>query len=171
MLSIIAFAVSIIVLVGADQYIKYIVETSMAVGETVPCIDWLVQWTYVQNRGASFGMLQGQTWLFVVVTVAMMALMVYFLAKGHIKHWIGTIAVALIMSGGLGNLIDRVFKGGVVTDYIDIEPLFSFPVFNFADCCITVGTVLLCVYIIFMHDKLSETNKEKQEKEQTEDEA
>ncbi|MBP3415595.1 MAG: signal peptidase II [Clostridia bacterium] len=153
MAAIITFVVSVIVLVGADQWIKYIVETSMTVGETIPFIDWLVQWTYVQNRGASFGILQGQTWLPVIVTVVMMAVMVYLLAKKKLFHWVGTMAFALIISGGIGNLIDRLFKGGCVTDYIDISPLFEFPVFNLADCCITIGEVFLCIYILFLHEK------------------
>lgn len=167
MLSIIAFVVSVIVLIGADQLIKYFVETNMAVGETIPCISWLVQWTRVENRGASFGIFQGMTWFFVAVTLLMTGLLVFICAKRYIKHPLGVCSVALLVSGGIGNLIDRVFKDGAVTDYIDITPLFEFPVFNLADCCITVGTVLLCVYILFMHDKLTENEK----KEQTEDEA
>ena len=155
MVSIIIFAVSVLVLVGIDQLIKYIVETNMTVGQTIPCIKWLVQWTYTQNKGASFSILQGKTVFLVLVTAAMMAAMIWFLAKGKVHHWVGTVSFALILAGGVGNLIDRLFKGGLVTDFIDIRPLFDFPIFNFADCCITVGEVLLCVYILFLHEKYS----------------
>lgn len=65
--------------------------------------------------------------------------------------------MTLIVSGGIGNIIDRIFRGGLVVDYLDVQ-LFDFAVFNFADCCVTIGAVLLLIYIIFF-DKGSNIKK------------
>lgn len=142
------------VLVAIDQVIKMIVDANMEIGESVVAIKGLLNWHYLRNDGASFSMLEGKRWFFVVGTLIIIAVIAVVIAKKKIYHWLGYAATTLVIAGGIGNLIDRIRLGEVI-DYIDISPLFSFAVFNFADCCIVVGGIMLCVYILFMHDRLA----------------
>ncbi|MDR1002163.1 MAG: signal peptidase II [Oscillospiraceae bacterium] len=154
--------VSLCGLVAADQIIKYIVSTNMSVGQSVTAIDGLLNWTYVQNRGAAFGIMQGKTWFLVVVTALVILFVLFLIFTKRFNHPLGTVAALLVTAGGIGNLIDRTVNSFVV-DYIDISPLFPFAVFNFADCCVTVGGVMLAVYILFFHDKYAPKKSEEQE--------
>lgn len=154
MLFVIIVIVSIALLVGADQVIKYIVDTSMTLGETKTAIDGVLNWTYVQNDGAAFGILRNQRWFFLIGTAIVIAVLLWMLFSGKIRGFIGRASAVLIVAGGIGNMIDRALYGYVI-DYIDISPLFQFAVFNFADCCVTVGGIALVVYILFIHDRLA----------------
>ena len=86
-----------------------------------------------------------------VVTVLLMAAVAYLLVRRIVRHPLGVIAGVMILAGGVGNLIDRLFRGYVV-DMFDLT-LFSYPVFNFADCCVVVGAILGAVYYLFFYDK------------------
>lgn len=116
---------------------------------TYTVIDGVFNLTYVQNTGASFGMLSGFRVFFIIITVIACALIVLFLVKEHKRlHSLMRISVALVFSGALGNLIDRIFLG-YVRDMI--EPAFiNFAVFNIADCAITIGVVLLILDVMFL---------------------
>ena len=158
MLSYIIAIAAVIVLVVADQLIKAAVAANLPYGQPVEAIPGLLNWTYTTNTGGGFSMLSGKTWFLVGFTVVLMGIIVFLYVKKYFQHWVGRSSAVLILAGGIGNLIDRVFNGGKVIDFIDISPLFNFAIFNFADCCITVGGVLLCVYILFLHqDKKPET--------------
>lgn len=152
-----------LILVGLDQLFKYIVASNMEVGSMIPAIKGLLNWRYLENEGASFSILEGARWFFVVGTILIIAAIVFFIARKKIYHFTGKIASVLIVSGGIGNLIDRIRMGKVI-DYIDISPLFRFPVFNFADCCIVVGGIILVIYVLFLHDQ----NAPKELKEEAE---
>ena len=151
MLSVIIPILAIIVLVAIDQVLKAIVVSNMSLYQSVTAIDGLLDWTYTTNTGGGFSILTGQTGLLLVVTAALMILMVVLYARGYIQHWLGKLSFVLIVSGGIGNMIDRIFNDGAVVDFIDVSPIFDFPIFNFADCCVTVGGVLFCVYVLFLH--------------------
>ena len=86
-----------------------------------------------------------------VVTVLLMAAVAYLLVRRIVRHPLGVIAGVMILAGGVGNLIDRLFRGYVV-DMFDLT-LFSYPMFNFADCCVVVGAILGAVYYLFFYDK------------------
>lgn len=142
----------------ADQLIKRLVVAQLQPVGSVTAIPGLLDFTYLENRGAAFGMLQDQRWFFIVATGLITVLLIagLFFYK---KHSACSIAASiLIIGGGVGNLIDRIFLGYVV-DYIHVS--FFPPIFNFADCCVTVGTVLLMVHILFF----SETKSEKRLKQ------
>lgn len=143
-------AASIVALVLADQLVKYAVISNMAFGETIDFINGFMQWTYITNEGASWGMFGGQTFLLVAITIIIIAGLTWFFAVEKDVHWLGYFSYILVISGGIGNLLDRVFNGGKVIDYIDITPLFDFPIFNLADCFVVCGGILLCVYVIFL---------------------
>ena len=156
-----------IVLIGAvlsviiDQVIKYHVVLYLKPVADVEVIPGLFNLTYLENRGAAFGVLANQRWFFIVTTGVITVLLIagLFLYK---KHSACSIAASiLIIGGGIGNLIDRIFLGYVV-DYIQVS--FFPPIFNFADCCVTVGTVLLMVHILFFLDKKDGKQLEKHEK-------
>ncbi len=148
----IIIAVCTIVLVAADQIIKLIVDNNLEIGESVVAIKGVLNWHHLRNDGASFSILEGQRWFFIVATILVIGVILFIIARKMIYHWLGYTSATLVIAGGIGNLIDRI-RFGEVIDYIDISPLFSFAVFNFADCCIVVGGILLCVYILFVHDK------------------
>ena len=151
------YTIVVILLVAADQITKWIVVSNMELYQTIPAIKGLLDWTYILNDGASFGMMGGKTVFLIIVTCAVMGVLAWFLYSGKLEHITGQISGLLILSGGIGNLIDRIFNGGKVVDFIDIdpmlEPLLTFPKFNVADCCVCCGGVLFCVYILFFYDE------------------
>ena len=145
----IALAIGI-ALAGIDQLLKYLVVTYVKPAGTVNVLGDVVKLTYVENRGVAFGMFQGMQWLFIALTsVLLIAIMIYMLKKRPDSKFF-YITVALIIGGGIGNLIDRIFLNYVV-DYISLS--FFPPVCNFADYCITVGVILLAIYLLFFADK------------------
>jgi len=153
MIASIISVVMVLVLVAIDYLIKYIVVNNMQMYQSITAIDGVLDWTYITNSGASWGILSGKTIFLVVVTFALIVFIMYLLVSGKIKNMLCRISFILVAAGGIGNLIDRVFNDGKVIDYIDISPLFSFPVFNFADCCVCIGAVLFCIYVIFFYDE------------------
>ena len=148
--AIILVAIAIIII---DQLIKCAVIGNMNLYDTIPIIENALHITYVLNDGAAFSMLSGQAWILCGVTTALViAIIVYFLKKTttHIPTlWM----LGLIIGGGIGNLIDRFFRGdtifyGKVVDYIDFR-LINFAVFNFADCCVVIGVFALIAINIY----------------------
>ena len=149
--TIIALAV-IALLVAADQITKLLISSNFKVGESKHIIGGLLDFTYVQNRGAAFGMLANQRWVFLLLTTAIIIGICWLWVKGYIDHFTGRMSAVLIVAGGIGNMIDRIALGYVV-DFIDVSPLFDFAVFNVADCCVTVGAVIMAVYVLFFLDE------------------
>lgn len=135
------------VLIVIDQIIKIVVDTNMAVSESIPVIQDVLHLTYVQNEGAAFGIFQGQRWILVGVTSVVILAGIYLLAAKKLKSRFLIWSVALVIAGGLGNLIDRIFRHFVI-DYIEVR-LIHFAVFNFADCCVVVGTIMIVCYLLF----------------------
>lgn len=160
---IVAFS-AILLLTGADQLIKYwAVENLKGNGSReflkIGDID-IMHLTYLENDGAVFGSFGGMRWALIIVTALLMTFCVYYMIR-HRKEKMLVFCLTLIVSGGLGNIIDRIFRDGLVVDYLDLQ-LFDFAIFNFADCCVTVGAALLLIYVIFF-DK-SNTPKVTEEK-------
>jgi signal peptidase II len=103
--------------------------------------------TYVENSGAAFGILQGQRWILVGFTALVLAGAAVLLMTGRIKNKGDRLFVSLILGGGIGNLVDRMRQGYVV-DYLDVNALFPYPMFNFADCCVVIGAILMAAWTI-----------------------
>ena len=143
---------AVALLVAADQITKLLISSHYEVGESTHVISGLLDFTYVQNRGAAFGMLSNQRWIFLVLTTAIIIGICWLWFRNYIEHITGKTSAVLIVAGGIGNMIDRIAMGYVV-DFIDVSPLFDFAVFNFADCCVTVGAVLMAVYVLFFLDE------------------
>lgn len=134
------------VIAVVDQIIKYFVSTYLQPVGTVNVIDNLFNLTYVENRGVAFGMFTDMRWVFVALTSVMIALIIIYMFKKRPTGKFLYITSGLIIGGGIGNLIDRIFYGYVI-DYLSLS--FFPPVCNFADYCITAGTVMLVVYLLF----------------------
>lgn len=145
-------AIIAIVAVILDQVSKYIVVQNIGLYETKPFINGFMSFYHTRNTGAAFSMLADQRWVFMVFSVISMGLIIYLLIREYRRHVLMNIALGMILGGGIGNMIDRILLGYVVdffhTDFID------FAVFNIADCFITVGAVLLAVYVIFIEPKV-----------------
>ena len=132
---------------AADQLIKYLVIKNIALTDTIEAIPGLLNFIYVKNTGAAFSILSDKTGLLSVVSVAVCVFVVFYLIKYKPKNKLYLIALGMILGGAAGNMIDRVFRHFVI-DYIELA-FISFPVFNLADIGITVGAVLLMIYVIF----------------------
>ncbi|MBQ7817295.1 MAG: signal peptidase II [Oscillospiraceae bacterium] len=137
-------------IVGVDQLTKYLTVANIPLYADVPFLPGFLGLTYVRNTGAAFSMLEGQSWLFIVVFIVMTILIFleYFkrsLPFTKLERW----CIAAIYGGGVGNVLDRFFRGFVV-DMIKTE-FIEFPVFNIADCFITCGCILLLVHLLFFN--------------------
>ncbi len=155
------FIITILAIV-ADQLSKAAVLQYLRAVETVPLLDGIFHLTYVENRGAAFGIFQNQRWIFIVLTLAVVFLLVYVVYIKKFRNKMFLICGALVCGGAIGNLIDRVCRGFVV-DMFDFR-LIHFPVFNIADICVCVGVILAGIYFVFWDkdgtlDKLFERNK------------
>jgi signal peptidase II len=136
--------------IAADQAIKILVISNMKLNEQISVINGFFKLFYIQNNGAAFGMLQNRIWLFIIVTFLVSAVIIAALFRYQHHEFFSYAASILIVGGGIGNLIDRVFRGYVI-DYISIS---FFPwIFNFADCCVTVGTAFLIIHILFFSER------------------
>jgi len=144
------YAILAVLLVVIDQLTKYLVRANISLGENITFIPGILDLTYIQNTGAAFSILEKHTWLLTLFSAIIVLVIAFMVTRGFFKGWVGLTAATLIMSGGVGNLIDRVaFK--FVTDMLETT-FMDFPVFNVADCCITVGVVLLFIYTLFIWD-------------------
>ncbi|MEE1247526.1 MAG: signal peptidase II [Acutalibacteraceae bacterium] len=145
-MSVIISLISIAVLTAADQVIKLFVERFLAPVGTAEFINGFIGWNYVRNTGAAFGSFSDNTVLLSVVTGAVLLAGIVLIAMKKVKSRFCLVCAVMIISGGLGNLIDRVLKGYVV-DFIDLQ-FMNFAVFNFADILVTVGAFALMLYVI-----------------------
>jgi len=127
------------VTVGGDQLAKHVVRASLDPTQSIPVIPSVLHLTYVQNTGAAFGIFQGYTGAFVLVSVGVAAWVFMELLHTRTHPWPSELGLALILSGAIGNLIDRL-RFGYVVDFIDLR---VWPVFNLADSAITIGVALL----------------------------
>lgn len=139
-----------------DQIIKYFVSASLPDAGRVTAVPYLLDLVYVENKGVAFGMFKDMRWFFVAVTSAMILVLLYIMIFKKINSKLFFISSALIIGGGIGNLIDRI-RYGYVIDYLQLS--FFSPVCNFADYAITVGTVLLLIYLLFFSDAFKEDRK------------
>lgn len=137
-------------IIGVDQLTKWLAVTFLKGEDPVSVIPGIFELTYVENRGAAFGIGEGMRWLLVAITLVVMLFILGLLLSGKFrKHkWI-TFSGILIVGGGVGNLIDRLVRGYVV-DFFHVK--INFPVFNVADCCVVVGAIILLIYFFFFYD-------------------
>lgn len=152
------FSAIILLGIGIDQLTKLLAVKFLEPVTTVPIIKNVLHLTYVENRGAAFGMLANSRWVFMIIsTVAILAMAVY-LFSGMSQNLLYEISLSVIISGGIGNMIDRTALGYVI-DMIDFR-LINFAVFNAADSFVCVGAGLLILALILDIIKEAKTKKE-----------
>lgn len=137
--------ISILIII-ADQLVKYFVASGMSVGDTAFSVLNLFDITYVQNQGAAFSILSGKLSVLSLISVVFCVGVVVYWIKKKPTHPLLCTALTMMFAGAFGNAIDRIFRGFVV-DYIQTT-FITFPVFNIADIGITVGAALLVLYVI-----------------------
>ena len=155
---ILAVLVGVLVLI-ADQYTKVLVAANFSLGESTKFIDGILDFTYIHNTGGAWGMLSGYTWLLVTITVIIMLVCIALIVRYGVKNRLLFWSLVLVLSGGMGNMIDRIFRGGEVIDFLQFAFWKSFPVFNVADIAIVIGTGLLILY--FVMDMIKEERQKK----------
>lgn len=160
--------VCILIILGAvalDQATKWIVMLNMELGESIPFIKGIFNFTYIRNAGASFGSFSESRWVFMIASTVMIIGMVGYLVKYRPTQKLIYIPASMIVGGGIGNMIDRLFYGegfgnGTVVDFIDFcaFPNLWYWIFNVADCFVCVGAAILFVYL-FIEIIRDEKNK------------
>lgn len=132
-----------IIFIFVDQLVKQIIANRLY-NSTVTIFEGVLNLTYVENTGGAFGIGSNSTIMFIIVTTIIIAIIVKFIIEKEddMNIWI-LISLATIVAGGIGNLIDRIFRGYVI-DYIDITPLIKYPMFNIADICVVVRMHYYC---------------------------
>ena len=150
-LSLIYLFLSLVIL---DQLTKYLVIENFDIYDSVKLLP-LVNLTFVVNYGFAFGFLNNPSINQILVSIVILMIILYFLyllLKTQDK--IFKLSLVLILSGAIGNFIDRIIRGFVI-DFIDVYiDLFHWPAFNIADSCITIGFVILIINILFLNKKL-----------------
>lgn len=147
------------VLVAGDQIIKYFVDMYLKPIGSVLVLKNFLQFSYFENDGAMMGMMSGKTLTMTILAVICLAAIAFVIFSGKIKFGVDYCCIVLMMSGGLGNIIDRIFRGYVI-DYIEV--LFvDFYIFNFADCLVTCAAVAIICNQIYEMIKEYKVKKEK----------
>lgn len=141
----------IVLLISIDQLSKVWALNYLKDIGSISIIENIFHFTYVENRGAAFGLFQNNQIIFVVVALVASIFGLYYLHKNKNISLIGKSGIILIISGAIGNLIDRV-RLGFVVDYFDFRFIWEY-VFNVADIFVVVGTILLCIYILTIEDE------------------
>ncbi|WP_294799985.1 signal peptidase II [uncultured Eubacterium sp.] len=150
--------IMIVLIIAFDQITKYFASLKLADGSVAKFIPGVVQFKYAENTGMAFSMLSGARWVFIALTVVVCVGVFYYLFSNRCKslwlYW----SLGVILSGGIGNLIDRI-RFGYVVDFI--EPIFvNFAIFNIADCAVTCGAVVLVGYLLY--DAFKDVKKPKE---------
>lgn len=150
------------VLLALDQWVKWWTAASFAApvppniyvtaDAARPLLPGLVELTRVHNYGAAWSSLSGQRWLLVGLTSAIAAAVLFVLIRRIVRHPLGVLACSLILSGGVGNILDRV-RLGYVVDMFHFQFWPSYPVFNVADICVVCGAGLAAVYYLWFYER------------------
>ncbi|MDO4500144.1 MAG: signal peptidase II [Erysipelotrichaceae bacterium] len=138
----------VVALTAIDQYLKNLVTTYIPLKESITVIDGFFNLTYVQNFGAGFSIMQNATTTFYILTPICLAIFLYLLKTCDKRDYLTKSALLLMIGGTMGNFLDRIFRIYVV-DFLDFNLLgWDFPVFNFADICLTVGVALFIITVL-----------------------
>lgn len=146
------FSLLALALLALDQWVKHWITVNLPLGEGMDFLPGLVELRTVHNYGAAWSSFSGMRWLLSAVTAAILIVVLVLLLRGVVRHPAGRVAGALILAGGLGNLIDRV-RLGYVVDMFHFVFWPSYPVFNLADICIVAGAILGAIYYLFLYEK------------------
>lgn len=146
------------VIILIDQVTKWLIVRNMQIGENITVIENFFYITSHRNRGAAWGILEGQMWFFYIITAVVIVGLIYYIQKHTKENKVMGVALGFMLGGAIGNFIDRLFRKEVV-DFINTYIFsYDFPIFNIADSALCIGVVLLFIHMLFFEGK--------QEKEQ-----
>ena len=152
-----AYLLTILLCVAADQAVKLYVVSHLALYESAPLLPGVVELLYIQNTGAGFSLLEGYTWVLTAVTAVLMAGIAVLLVRKIFPHPLAMWTLTVILGGGIGNLIDRV-RLGYVVDMFNLQ-FMDYPVFNVADILVVCGTICFAIYYLLLYDRAPKTDK------------
>ena len=144
-------------LLALDQWVKRYIALTLPLGETRPLLPGLVELKTVHNYGAAWSSFSGMRWLLVVATSCIVLALLALLVRRVVRHPLGVLAGCLVISGGLGNILDRV-RLGYVVDMFNFQ-FMNYPVFNVADICIVSGCILGLIYYQWFYEKHDKRGK------------
>lgn len=139
--------ISLIVII-LDQGLKAFIVNNYQIGEIHQVIPGILSFNYLQNNGAAWNILPGQMWLFYLISIVAIAVCLYFLFNPKYKNVLFDIGTSLVLGGIIGNLIDRMHLKYVV-DMLQLN-FVNFNIFNIADAAITIGVIIIFVYLVFL---------------------
>ena len=145
-------------ILALDQWVKHWITVNLPLGESMPLLPGFMQLRTVHNYGAAWSSFSGMRWLLVGVTSVIVLAVAYVLVRRIVRHPLGVAACFLILSGGLGNIIDRV-RLGYVVDMFDFQ-FMNYPVFNVADIAVVCGAVLAAVYYLWFYEKCDKKDRQ-----------
>ena len=142
-----------IFVIAIDQFTKYLVVKNMELYEQIPVIDNFFYLTSHRNSGAAWGILEGKMGFFYIITIIVIAGIIYYLHKYGKDNVLFASALGLILGGAIGNFIDRIFHQEVVDFFDFIIFGYDFPIFNIADSALTIGVILVIIATLFEEKK------------------
>ncbi|MCL2753904.1 MAG: signal peptidase II [Defluviitaleaceae bacterium] len=149
----------VVLVVAIDQFTKWLTVRNIPLGERRSVIDGVFSLHHIQNTGMSFGLFQGGRWIFVAITILLIAAMIYYYVKHVPKSRLGTgirIAILVLIGGALGNFYDRAFLGYVI-DMLFVE-FIHFPfIFNMADVFVVCSVIALAIMSFFVKEEPKKT--------------
>ena len=133
-------------LVGLDQWSKYLTVQNISLGETKEFIPGFLSLTHLRNTGAAWSLLEGKMIFFYVITVIVSVVIIYLFIKNYKKSIWYSVGLSFVLAGAIGNFIDRV-RLGYVVDMLQTD-FMNFPIFNVADSTLVVGVICIFIYLI-----------------------
>lgn len=140
-----------IFVVALDQWLKNYIASNFKVGQVENIIPGILSFYYLRNNGAAWNILAGQMWLFYLISIIAMGVVLYYLFNPKFKNGLFDTGLALVLGGIIGNFIDRLHLKYVI-DMFQLD-FVNFNIFNIADSAITVGIILIFVYLLFFEGK------------------
>ncbi|WP_456275564.1 signal peptidase II [Bacillus sp. AK128] len=151
------YYITALIVVLLDQFTKWLVVKYMELGESIPLISNFLYLTSHRNKGAAWGILQGQMWFFYIITTIVIIGIVIFLQRLSSKEKLMGWSLALMLGGAIGNFIDRLFRKEVV-DFINTYIFtYDFPIFNIADSALVIGVGLFFIHTLLEGKQEKET--------------
>ena len=155
------FSAAALALLVLDQWVKHWITANLPLGESIPFLPGFLELLTVHNYGAAWSSFAGQKWLLIGVTSCIMIAVVLLMVCRIVRHPLGLAACFLILSGGIGNIIDRL-RLGYVVDMFHFEFWPSYPVFNVADICVVCGAILGAAYYLYFYERYDVTSKKEE---------
>jgi len=153
------FYILALIIIALDQLTKWMIVKNMEIGESIEVISNFLYITSHRNKGAAWGILQGQMWFFYLITIAVIIGIVYYIQKQAKGKVLLGISLGLMLGGAIGNFLDRLFRKEVV-DFVNTYIFgYDFPIFNVADSSLVVGVGLLMLHML-MEERAVKKEKE-----------